>query len=496
MSPASENFEAFLKRASEAADFIREKTGKGCFFNVISHYDADGLAAAGIIGKALFRLGAKFRIRIKHWVDEKLIKEILDEKPELTIFTDLGSGYLDLIAENLADHPMAILDHHQIVQGEKHVEAEFIHVNPHLFGIDGSRDISGSGVAYLVAKALDEANVDLAAVAVVGALGDLQDKYEKRRLGGVNEVIVEDAVKSGCLKVETDLVFFGRETRPIYKALASTTNPFIPDLSGNESNCVAFLTKLEPAIKLKEGEKWRALRDLTEEEKRTLFNALADFLVSKGLHYKVSSLRGHVYTLVKEENWTPLRDGREFAVLLNATGRLDKPSLGVALCMGDRGIAFEEALKVLEDYRRSLSTYLSLAYEKPETVEEKTNIYVVHGENRINENVIGAVASILSMNMPNPEKPIIAYAFVAEENVAKISARTIDEVVMKGLNLGEIMQTASEKFGGRGGGHDIAAGAQVPIENVEEFLTLVDKLVGEQLRKNDAGSKNNPSILG
>ena len=487
MPPEPEGFRALLKRASEASDFIIKKAQEGSFFNLVSHFDADGLAAAGIIGKALLRLETRFRIRIRHWVDEKLIKEILTEKPDVTIFTDLGSGYLDLITEKLADYSVVILDHHQILQ-EKEVKSSLIHVNPHLFGIDGSKEVSGSGVAYLVAKALDEANVDLAPMAVVGALGDLQDKYEQRKLGGVNEKIVEDAVKAGYMKVETDLVFFGRETRPIYKALASTTNPFIPGISGNESGSVGFLTRLKPSIKIKEDDKWRALRDLTEEEKRRLYNALADYLVSKGLHYKTSSLRGHVYTLVKEEDWTPLRDGREFAVVLNATGRLDKPSLGVALSMGDRGAAFEEAMKILEEYRRTLNQYLSLAYEKPEIMEERANIYVVHGKTEIDDKVIGAVASILSTNLPNPEKPVIAYSLVPEEQVAKISARTIDEVVLKGLNLGEIMQAATEKLGGRGGGHDIAAGAQIPTETLEDFLNLVDELVGARLK--DVGSRN------
>ncbi len=67
-------------------------------------------------------------------------------------------------------------------------------LNPHLYGIDGATDVSGSGVAYFAAKALNPANVDLAPIALVGALGDMQDKYEQRSLKGLNEIIVNDAV--------------------------------------------------------------------------------------------------------------------------------------------------------------------------------------------------------------------------------------------------------------------------------------------------------------
>ena len=116
-------------------------------------------------------------------------------------------------------------------------------MNPHLFGIDGATDVSGSGVAYFVAKAVNRANVDLAPVALVGALGDMQDKYEQRSLCCLNEIIVNDAVAAGLLKVEKDLTFFGRETRPIHRTLATTTNPFIPGLSGEEDKALAFLCK-------------------------------------------------------------------------------------------------------------------------------------------------------------------------------------------------------------------------------------------------------------
>ncbi|MEM3626589.1 MAG: DHH family phosphoesterase [Candidatus Bathyarchaeia archaeon] len=452
------------------------------FIHVFSHLDADGVAAAGIIGKALFRLGARFRVRITQWIDEKIIGGILSDKPQLTIFADFGSGYIELLKKKLVNFKMVILDHHQIA-GEGSVN--IIQVNPHLHGVDGSRDISGAGVAYLVAKEIDRINIDLAPIAVVGALGDLQDKYDQRKLGGLNEVIVNDAISAGLLTVEKDLMLFGRETRPIHKTLASTTNPFIPGISGEEDKSLAFLASLD--IKPRDGEKWRALRDLSNEEKTRLCSALAEYLLSRGLHFEVRSLIGHVYILNHEEPWTPLRDAREFAVLLNATGRMDRPSLGVSICMGDRGSALEAASNVLEEYRRTINKYLGWVMEKPERIKELENIYVVYGENFINDKMVGAVSSILSTSLPNPEKPLIAYAIVEEEGLAKFSARTIDIMTNKGINLGEVMQAAAEKCQGNGGGHNIAAGAQVPIGNVDIFIRMVNELIGRQLKGENIG---------
>ena len=477
----------FMASAAHAAKAILETIDKDGFIHVFSHLDADGISAAGIIGKALFRLDARFRIRVTQWIDEKIIGEIIADKPRLVILTDFGSGYLDLLNEKVSDFRVVILDHHQITGNVEN--GNFVHVNPHLQGIDGANDISGSGVAYFVAKAVSAENVDLAPIAVVGALGDIQDKYEQRKLGGLNEKIVEDAVNANLVEVDKDLMFFGRETRPIHKTLATTTSPYIPGLSGEEGASVAFLDSL--GIKLKDGEKWRALRDLSKKERKKLCSALADHLLSKGLHFEVTNLIGHVYVLTKEEQWTPLRDAREFSVVLNSTGRMERPSLGIAVCMGDRGAALEEANKALEDYRRSINKYLNWVMEKPERMKEFENIYVIYGDSFINEKIIGTVSSILATSLPSSEKPLIAYANIEVEGVAKFSARTTDVVVHNGVNLGEVMRLASEKCGGKGGGHNIAAGCQVPIDQIESFIGIVNGLVGKQLKGEEIGSNNN-----
>ena len=83
---------------------------------------------------------------------------------------------------------------------------------------------------------------------------------------------------------------------------------------------------------------------------------------------------------------------------------------------------------------------------------------------------------------------MIAYSSVEGEDIAKISARASDTVTSRGLNLGEIMQVAAEKFLGKGGGHNVAAGAQVPMEDIDNFIKIVDELVARQLKGERIGS--------
>ena len=472
------SIDSFLAQANVAAKAIQEVAQKDGFISVFSHLDADGVAAAGVIGKALFRLGARYRIRVMQWVDDKIVAEVSGGKPDLVILCDFGSGYLDLLTEKISNSKIVILDHHQITGGS--VNPNIVQLNPHNFGIDGATEVSGSGVTYFAAKALNPENVDLAPIALVGALGDMQDKYEQRSLKGLNELIVNDAVDAGLLRVEKDLTFFGRETRAIHRTLATTTSPFIPGLSGEEDKALAFVVNLN--IPLKQGDKFRALVDLNDDERRRLCSALADHLLMKGLHVEVDNLIGYIYVLTKEASNTALRDGREFSVLLNSTGRMDRPSLGIAICMGDRKAALEESSKILEDYRKNINKYLGWVSEKPDRMREFENTYVIYGENFINEKIIGTVSSIIVSTLSNNEKPLLAFANIEEENAAKFSARTTEAALRRGVNLGVVMRLASEANGGNGGGHNIAAGAQVPLDKIEAFVKTADELIGRQLK--------------
>jgi RecJ-like exonuclease len=469
----------FLNNAADAAGIIQDHVSKGDFVSVISHLDADGLAAAGILGCVLSRLDATFRIRIAKQIDESLASDLASEGAPLYIFSDFGSGSLDIFKEKLCERDIVVLDHHQPINVSL---PRVVHVNPHLHGFDGARELAGSGVAYFVARAISHRNIDLAYLAVVGALGDMQDRNKRRELYSLNELVVKDAIEVGALKTEIDLIFYGRETRPLYKALACTTNPFIPGLSGEEDKCLGFLVNL--GIDLKVNERWRALSDLSPDEKQKLLSQLVAHLVSRGIAGDVAmTLVGTVYVLTKEDRWTPLRDAREYASLLNACGRMDKAGLGVAICIGGRGKTLDEAQEVLNQYRRTLAQYMDWLTGTPGRLQEIENAYIVRGEGVINERLLGAVSTILTTTgLFQPTKPIIALTTASDGGV-KVSARATNQLIREGLNLGVILQIAAGKVGGRGGGHDIAAGAQIAKDSVDDFLAITSQLIKEQLKR-------------
>ncbi|UCH57067.1 MAG: DHH family phosphoesterase [Candidatus Bathyarchaeota archaeon] len=467
----------FLESFYPAAEVLKAHIEKGNVIRIITHNDADGVAAGGILSQLLRRMGARFKTTCEKRLDEEMVKAVGAEDPPLVLFADMGGAYLDLLEEHLSGSDVVVLDHHLPVDVEP---SNIIHINPLLHDLDGARGISGAGVSYLFAKTIDEGNADLSPLGIVGALADQQDKGEKKSLLGLNKLIEADAKKLGLLDTNFDLIFYGYETRPIGKAFAYTTTPFIPGLSGREDRCLAFLK--EAGIELKNEGRWRALRDLSDEEKRSLFSALTKHMVYEGCEAEaVHDLVGTIYTLKGEEAWTPMRDGREYASLLNACARMGRPSLGLCICMGDRNEALKEAEGTLDDYRRNIGKYLDWVREG-DRIQEREHIYTLNADVDIDERIIGVVASILlSTGILKSFKPIVASAN-ADGDLIKISARASEEMADKGLDLGDVMMKASEQCEGRGGGHDIAAGAFLPGGRREDFLGLVDRIVGEQVK--------------
>ncbi len=312
------DLEGLLAKAAEAAGILKDRASHGSKILLLSHYDADGLTAVGIVGSSLARTKANFQLRVIKELDPETLDEALRCEPDMLVLTDIGSGYLDILAKTAEEHEVVVIDHHPPTGNATGV----FQVNPHEFGIDGATEISAAGLAYLVARNMSPTNADLSVLAVVGALGDMQDKNNERRLRGPNELAVQDAIDCGCLKTDKDLLFFGRETRPIHRALALTTTPYLPHLSGEEDNCTALLASHK--IPLKVGERWRTTSDLSREEKQTLLSAIVDLLVSKGFKgNKALELIGTVYTIINEPPGSLTRDAREFSSMLNACGRMD-----------------------------------------------------------------------------------------------------------------------------------------------------------------------------
>ncbi|MBN1159818.1 MAG: DHH family phosphoesterase, partial [Candidatus Diapherotrites archaeon] len=363
-----------------------------------------------------------------------------------------------------------IIDHHQPVDLNYPNQ-----LNPFTFGFDGGSEISGAGMCYFFALALDEKNYDMAYLALIGALGDMQDS--KGGIKGLNEKIVQTALEHNQISITKDLRLYGRFTRPLVPYLQFSGNPAIPGISANENGCIELLRDLN--IPLQTKEKWRVYNDLDEEEKKRLISALIVRLVEASApDWEIKLIFGDVYTRLSEEGEF-LQDLKEFGTMLNAVGRHGEAEIGVEICLGNRGTKYHYAISKVKEHREALAT--SIDWLSRGNLHEEELYYWFDAKSMIESTIVGIVAGmVLGSEIAQEHKAI--FGFAKEDEFVKVSARATWRLVNKGLNLGKLMHEACDKIGNEseGGGHAIAAGARIPKDSEKKFLEIANEIIKKQ----------------
>ncbi len=454
-----------IKRAKEIAKIIKNSNE----VHIVTHIDADGITAGAIAKQTITRLGKQVSIDFVKQLDNVVIERLKNKNHELVWFTDLGS----ILEGNHADINKVITDHHSCSNKSN---ASY-HLNPHLFGLDGSYQISGAGVTYLVSKSINKENIDLSALALVGAVGDLQDR-KFCRLEGFNRAILKDAEEIKVVKSKLDINYFGRETRPLFKMIQYASDPIIPGISGRESTSLNFLQNL--GIRLKDGDNWRHWIHLCKDERRLIISEITKLLLEKGFGHKTAKrLIGEIYELINESIETELHDAKEFATLLNSTARYGQCEVGLQVCLGNRDVWLKKALSLLQGHRQNLVE--GLQFVKEEGIEKRQYLQFFHAKSGIRDTIVGIVTNmLLNSEEITSDLPLVGFANKDESEV-KVSARGTQALIEKGLNLSQAMKKSAELINGIGGGHNIAAGATIPKGKEEEFLTLLEKEIKFQL---------------
>ena len=161
-----------LKRAELIANIIKKSRN----IHIVTHIDADGIAAGAIASETLRRLGIEYSLECVKQLDDIILNRLIKENHELVWFTDLGSS----ISKEFPEINKIITDHHSCP-----LDSNFSnHLNPHLFNLEGSYDISGAGTTFLVSKCIDKNNIDLSSLAIIGACGDQQDRNQDEQYQG------------------------------------------------------------------------------------------------------------------------------------------------------------------------------------------------------------------------------------------------------------------------------------------------------------------------
>ena len=417
---------------------------------ILGHYDPDGTTSAAILARAMLRWGKDFHASTSTVIDEAVAARLNEEGNELVIVSDMGSGQLEWL-EGLRC-PAIVLDHHKPLRDSEKV----VHINPHLAGVDGTREACGSTTTWMFALAMDERNWDLAAVAAAGAIGDMQ------HIGGftgLNAKLFDEAVARKALVRERGLVLRGSAAA---HAVALTLPPYLVGVTGRPDAAAEMLRGIgiDPEVPLK---------DLAADELRKLTSQMVTKLLRQGVEAET------IESIVADKLWSP-SDGvyaHELAEYVNGCARMGFEGLGLALCLGDKE-AFARAEEIRRSFEDRVVGYLrKLESEGPAA---KKHIQFLYTEEAT---LAGTVAQIGMNYFLDPSKPTLGLSVMNRST--KVSARATRRLVAKGLDLAVALREAAEAVGGNGGGHNIAAGATVPKGAEERFLTAVDEIVGHQL---------------
>jgi len=418
---------------------------------VISHHDADGIAAASVMTSALRRAGKQFHLSIVKGMDAEDIERLAKEGNEVILLLDMGSGQIESIEK--IDAKIAALDHHKPIRKSKKV----VQANPHFFDIDGMTEACASSLSLLAAVMLDPCNWDLSPIAIAGIIGDRQHMGGMK---GINQQILDYAIDKKLVQVQKGLNLKGLT---VADAISDSVDPYFVGLSGRRDNVLAFLesVKINPDT---------PVGALDEVYRRKLTSMLSLRLMGQGCRPET------VEELVTDIHWIPSMNlsAADLADLLNACGRMDHEGLGIALCLGDKE-ALEHAGELRREYERKVMDQL-LKLES-DGVSSTDHVQYFHAPDSA---LAGVQAGLAMQYILDQSKPTLALS--KSKGKIKVSSRGTKYLVSKGLDLSSALKKSAEKLGGVGGGHAVAAGATIPIDKEEEFLNAVEEIVGLQLR--------------
>jgi len=457
------------KSVKKAAEIIKRHD----YARLISHYDADGITAAGIICTALLRKGVQFHTTIVSKLDRSFIQG-LDE--ELIIFCDMGTAQADLIQERLSERDVIIIDHHvPLAPLPVFRTASAVLINPlssktvGTSGMDGELgEICAAGLSYLLARCIsgtDKDNLDLAGLAIAGTLGD---KLEFTK--GINKMIVDEAIQAGVISIKKGVKLGAGKIRD---SILFSTDPYIP-LAGKVEWVDALLSKLSI-------ESDKKVSDLRAEEEKRLADALFSLLRERNAEIPESALIGTTYLLNREV----ITNGLAFMRTVDACGRLGNPSIGIGLCLREENL-MEEATLLYLKFQSKLVSELNRIERDEGTLKELQNMIYFFVQER---GITGVLAGIVADYLYTGKIVVVVNTQerAEEGKVAetKISARCNKRLLAasKGLDLATAMEKAARAVSGVGGGHPVAAGASIPKGSEEQFLAALDRIIGEQRGK-------------
>lgn len=465
------------ERAAAAVELLRSLPERSRV-SVLADADIDGIASATILTKALLRTRTRFHVRLTRRRDPSLFDQIFDEEPDLVIVADFGSGFIDRFLE--ARVPTIVCDHHAASK-DGH-GTTLAHLNPHLVGEDGSRTASGAAVSWVFARAWladhGRSADDLLPYALLGAHGDRH--HGAGEAGGLHGRI-RAATKGphpageGLDHIEPITGIERHVTwqkgpalarGPLSEALALALDPYIATFQGDPEKAAEALKRigLDPE---------KPLSACNADQHRTFSSWLTLLALEQGAD------PDSVTRLFEPVPSFPRYDGLDVATLadlVDAACREDVATEGLIGLLGSDRDREPLAARVAE-YTGKIRSALESAFlnDEPRTFGPATFFQVDEGA------YAGPVADRLMSWTRHGNTPLIiggpldGRGFKVSMRARPPAKRDDGKQVTIRWRLDEAAAKAGRATQGNGGGHALAAGAIVALDDGEALLGRIGK---------------------
>ncbi|MEM1684621.1 MAG: hypothetical protein QXM04_02320 [Nanopusillaceae archaeon] len=303
----------FLYFLEEVSDKIKEEIDKGSRILVLSSNNPDALASSILLIKFFYKNDIEAHFRFVNVIDSNLFDLLFGDgektyDQDIIFFLDFGSRILGKIAENLKNTKKRffIFDHHDLTS--KVLKSENLYqINPNIFGLNGKKDASTSTIIYYLLKNL---GYIFKGEEILCLAGSISEKQNIKELSGLNKELLNDLINNDLIEVKKGIKLAGIKNKPLYKALSSSVEIYIPTISGSDEKAIEFLKKIFPD---KKPEKI-VYTDLNQEEEKKLINEIIKIRVLSNIMLNEEIL-GDLYILKNERD---IGDLEELSLILKS----------------------------------------------------------------------------------------------------------------------------------------------------------------------------------
>ncbi|MGN6347832.1 MAG: hypothetical protein ACTHME_09030 [Candidatus Nitrosocosmicus sp.] len=395
---------------------------------IYANKTVDGLISAAIIMRSVFNNAGNATIRcVSEGKIENSIEEIFNEKHDFYIFTDFDTYVIEIIEKIFDKFDNYLFINTDLMTKPVSKTYEKI-INPWLFEIKGHEEINSSGLAYLLIKNFDRNSNKMSYLPIISAISKNQDIGEDRTLVGLNNEILQTALRSYIIEQKKRLDISYIENVPLTKCLENNTVHYIKEITWNNTTSSKIIRDSQIQINDEEG-KIKLFKELDEKESMRIYESILRFMEenTKLNNNKIVKelLFGYSYILNNEEDEGYLKNAKSFVKVIDLCIKGEKNALALSICLGDRGS------KILNDIHELLINYNSfikktssrLFSEKWRFYDDRKTVFI-NGEGIIDSYNVNSFILFLERSISFADRLICLRIIDSEEYYKIILTKT------------------------------------------------------------------------